>query len=185
MTTHECGAVVPEGAFLCPGCAMPVVDAGIVPAAVLAAGPAAARPEPAPRPSTSATCPQCNVPVPDRATTCSFCGDPVGSTPVSAQLTLRMPDGSRIVLAAGTPVVLGRESPDPTVRASLAASTVSRQHASVELHAEALVVTDLDSLNGTFVDGRQVSGSARLPLGPTTIGLGRSVQIHVDEGRRR
>jgi pSer/pThr/pTyr-binding forkhead associated (FHA) protein len=48
---------------------------------------------------------------------------------------------------------------------------VSRSHCSVELQEDELFVSDLNSTNGTFVDGKRVTGAALLPVGSVlTIG---------------
>lgn len=69
--------------------------------------------------------------------------------------------GQRIQLGPD-PVVLGRLPPAHLV---LADQRVSRSHCSVSLVLDAVVVTDLSSTNGTFIDGKRVTGSATLPSG--------------------
>jgi pSer/pThr/pTyr-binding forkhead associated (FHA) protein len=51
---------------------------------------------------------------------------------------------------------------------------VSRRHALLRVDSEAIVLTDLDSRNGTKLDGRVVVGDARLPVGIPFI-VGRTV----------
>ncbi|MBO9499380.1 MAG: TIR domain-containing protein [Novosphingobium sp.] len=63
---------------------------------------------------------------------------------------------------------IGRVAPADIV---LADSKVSRSHCMVELKDDQLFVADLNSTNGTFVDGQRVAGAAILPLGSTlTVG---------------
>lgn len=57
---------------------------------------------------------------------------------------------------------IGRAGPAEVI---LADSRVSRSHCVVELMDNDLWVSDLNSTNGTFVDGDRVSGSAMLPVG--------------------
>jgi pSer/pThr/pTyr-binding forkhead associated (FHA) protein len=51
---------------------------------------------------------------------------------------------------------------------------VSRLHALLRVDSEAIVLTDLDSRNGTKLDGRVVVGDAQLPVGIPFI-VGRTV----------
>jgi hypothetical protein len=63
---------------------------------------------------------------------------------------------------------IGRVAPADIV---LADSKVSRSHCMVELKEDQLFVADLNSTNGTFVDGERVAGAAILPVGSTlTVG---------------
>jgi pSer/pThr/pTyr-binding forkhead associated (FHA) protein len=61
-----------------------------------------------------------------------------------------------------SPVVLGRfERNDPDVHVNLesygaAQKGVSRQHASLTLIAKTVMLTDLNSMNGTFLNGHQL-----------------------------
>ena len=68
--------------------------------------------------------------------------------------------GRRIRLGA-EPVTLGRLPPADLV---LPDRRVSRSHCSVRMVRDAVVVADLGSTNGTFVDGKRVTGSV-LPAG--------------------
>lgn len=51
---------------------------------------------------------------------------------------------------------------------------VSRRHARLHVDGGALTLTDLDSRNGTKLDGRSVSGNVALPVG-TPFVVGRTV----------
>ena len=57
---------------------------------------------------------------------------------------------------------IGRTAPADVV---LADTEVSRSHCMVGLKGEDLLVSDLNSTNGTFIDGMRVSGVAPLPVG--------------------
>ena len=59
-------------------------------------------------------------------------------------------------------LTLGRTPPADVV---LADFEVSRAHCRVDLYRGELIVTDLNSTNGTFVDNKRVEGSAMLPVG--------------------
>jgi serine phosphatase RsbU (regulator of sigma subunit) len=65
-----------------------------------------------------------------------------------------------IVGAAG--VSIGRTAPADIV---LADSEVSRAHCRLGLENDVLTVTDLNSTNGTFIDGVRVSGPTPIPVG--------------------
>lgn len=59
-------------------------------------------------------------------------------------------------------IKIGRVAPADVV---LADAKVSRSHCTVELKDNDLFVSDLNSTNGTFVDGQRVMGAAVLPVG--------------------
>jgi hypothetical protein len=59
-------------------------------------------------------------------------------------------------------VKIGRSAPADVI---LPDPKVSRSHCTVELQEDALFVSDLNSTNGTFVDGKRVTGAALLPVG--------------------
>ncbi len=61
------------------------------------------------------------------------------------------------------PFTLGR---DPGNDLTLDHPQISRFHARLQLLAETtLQVTDLNSTNGTFIDGQQLKGTANVPSG--------------------
>jgi hypothetical protein len=57
---------------------------------------------------------------------------------------------------------IGRSAPADVI---LADSKVSRSHCLVEVKDDTLFVTDLNSTNGTYVDGKKVAGAAIVPVG--------------------
>jgi two-component system, cell cycle response regulator len=59
-------------------------------------------------------------------------------------------------------VILGR---DETADLQLPDKTISRRHAALRLEGETAVVTDLDSSNGTFVNGTRIDDPTRLREG--------------------
>lgn len=83
--------------------------------------------------------------------------------PMPLALTLQSGDRRRIEVADGQRLIVGR-APDCDVR--LDDQSVSRQHCALERTGEALMVTDLDSVNGTFVNECAVT-TARLASGDT------------------
>ena len=89
-------------------------------------------------------------------------GIPTPTPSVVRQPRLIREDGSVIDLAEGSSVV-GRE---PGLAISLVGeTTVSRSHAEVVRSGDKIVVRDLGSTNGTFVNGVQVAGEAELHPG--------------------
>ena len=69
-----------------------------------------------------------------------------------------------------TPLVIGRA---PECGVVLGDTNVSRRHAQVALHDGAVVVTDLGSTNGTFVNGRRVTRATVRPGDELSIGTSR------------
>ena len=59
-------------------------------------------------------------------------------------------------------------------------STVSKQHARVRIEGRSVVIEDLDSTNGTLVNGRAIDGPTALRRGDR-IGLGPNVIVFAGE----
>ncbi len=84
------------------------------------------------------------------------------SIPRFAELAGRKTQGARVqdhVLAAGVSA-LGR---DPDAEVHLDSPIVSRLHARLSRHGDIVTVEDLDSANGTYLNGRRVSRSEVAP----------------------
>ncbi len=62
------------------------------------------------------------------------------------------------VIEVADPVTIGRQDADLTI----GDPDVSRRHATISADGDALLVEDLGSLNGTFVDGQPISAPTRL-----------------------
>jgi hypothetical protein len=78
---------------------------------------------------------------------------------------LELVDGHGLLrrhLVGSAGAVIGRAAPADII---LADTEVSRAHCRVAVEGEELVVSDLNSTNGTFVDGAQLTGKASLPVG--------------------
>jgi EAL domain-containing protein (putative c-di-GMP-specific phosphodiesterase class I) len=69
---------------------------------------------------------------------------------------------ARSVTIASWPFVIGRS---PSVTLTIASPTVSSQHAELRLENGGLVVSDLGSTNGTFVNGTRVTSEATIRAG--------------------
>lgn len=83
-------------------------------------------------------------------------------------------DFGRIFVVGSAPVTLGRTSPADIV---LNDSEVSRAHCKVVVLNDLLVVTDLGSTNGTFLDGVQVTEPTPVPVGGV-LRIGRQLLKH-------
>jgi len=66
----------------------------------------------------------------------------------------------RHIPIATSPYLVGRRS---SCEIQLASRAVSSRHAELRIHAEGLSVVDLNSTNGTFVNGRRIEGEVMLP----------------------
>jgi serine phosphatase RsbU (regulator of sigma subunit) len=69
--------------------------------------------------------------------------------------------GRQIAIGA-TPIVIGRSAPADLI---LPDQRISRSHCRVCLAMGEVIVIDLESSNGTFVDGQRISGGAPFPVG--------------------
>jgi pSer/pThr/pTyr-binding forkhead associated (FHA) protein len=69
--------------------------------------------------------------------------------------------GSHIELGS-KPVILGRVAPADLV---LDDTQISRRHCRVSVVLDDVFVSDLDSANGTFIDGKRITANAFLPVG--------------------
>jgi hypothetical protein len=83
--------------------------------------------------------------------------------------SLVLPDGTTIAIG-GAPIVIGRL---PGCGVVLGDTNVSRRHAQVALDDGDVVVTDLGSTNGTFVNGRRVTRATIRPGDELTVGTSR------------
>lgn len=103
-----------------------------------------------------------------------------GDRPAPIPVVLRSADGNGTSFRLVQGVCLVGTSPGAHLR--LSEPTVSRQHCEVELTAEGVVVSDLQSRNGTFYLGRRVD---RIVLGPGASFSAGNVQILIESGLER
>ena len=80
-------------------------------------------------------------------------------------------DAGRKIILDSTGVTIGRAEPADIV---LSDAQISRSHCRIEIDEQRVVVTDLGSTNGTFVQGARVTAPVDLP-----IGAGMRVGTHV------
>ncbi len=149
----------------------------------------AASPEPARSPTGDWFCasPGCG-PVHAEFGECPYCGAPrpaaeerCSSDPGDA-FRLR---GDRILISleGDGPWTIGREGDGG--EALQLYDTVSRRHARIERSSGGLLVRDLCSANGTFVDGARVPDEREVPLlAGSHLSLGRSVELTLEASGR-
>jgi DNA-binding winged helix-turn-helix (wHTH) protein len=94
----------------------------------------------------------------------AFCG-PLPAGPSRARAGSVVYRNQEIALFHG-PNVLGR---DANADVCVDDSTVSRRHATITIDAHDVSIEDLDSKNGTFVDGKRVKGTMPLNDGQTVL----------------
>jgi ABC transport system ATP-binding/permease protein len=73
-------------------------------------------------------------------------------------------------------LIIGR---DPASEIVIDGSGVSRRHAQLTVEAGGVVIIDLGSSNGTYVNGQRIQGPHRLAAGDT-LGLGHSIELSFD-----
>jgi pSer/pThr/pTyr-binding forkhead associated (FHA) protein len=95
---------------------------------------------------------------------CSQCGTKLHFAVASPGRLVRMngPQQDRRIDLPGTVCSLGR---DPTADIRLEEESVSKQHARLTFEADTFHIEDLESSNGTYVNGRRVHGRTELRPG--------------------
>jgi ABC-type multidrug transport system ATPase subunit/pSer/pThr/pTyr-binding forkhead associated (FHA) protein len=158
------------------------------------------KPLPVSQPTPTAICPQCHLPIGQTSRFCPNCGHsmilpppPVAGAPGTQlikqsemALVIRFPGGGeqRHPLSPGQTTRLGR-NPGNEIRINFPG--VSGQHLTMELVNDILTVTDLDSTNGTEINGQKIRPNTPMPLRPGDImrirdGLGNSIGMSLDTG---
>ncbi|MFN0111899.1 MAG: MFS transporter [Blastocatellia bacterium] len=125
-------------------------------------------------------CPTCQREFTDNYTFCDQDGTTlVVATPEpEARLTIHQPDGitSEISLSA-KPITLGKVAENDIV---IADGAISRRHAEIEMRADGVFIKDLNSLNGTFVNGKKISQQHWLLNDGDEISIGRTrISLHL------
>ena len=70
--------------------------------------------------------------------------------------------GERVIVINSTSAKVGRVAPADIV---IPDRSISREHCMIGLASDALLVTDLNSTNGTYVDGERISRATIVPVG--------------------
>jgi hypothetical protein len=82
--------------------------------------------------------------------------------------------GEEMFVLGSTSLKIGRSAPADIV---IAHPSISREHCLIGLANDELLVTDLNSTNGTFIDGQRVARAAILPVG-AVLKVGQVSLIH-------
>jgi serine phosphatase RsbU (regulator of sigma subunit) len=80
----------------------------------------------------------------------------------------------------GEPITIGR---DPSCSFTLASPDVSRRHCRLQLVAGEVFATDLNSTNGTYIDGKKLESSTLLPDG-SILEVGQQILKHERRSQR-
>ncbi|MGW8226414.1 MAG: FHA domain-containing protein, partial [Anaerolineales bacterium] len=97
-------------------------------------------------------------------------------TQTNSKLIVREgPDPGQEFELTQTPTVIGR-APDADSEIIIAAPGVSRRHAQISQRGNQYLIEDLNSSNGTFLNGQRITGSAPLKAGDV-IGLGLTIKL--------
>ncbi len=91
------------------------------------------------------------------------------------------PGGVQAQAVQGTALILGRESPQQSISGALDPfDGVSRRHLEVRVRPQGVTLTDLQSTNGSFVDGVQLCEPLELRSGCHEIRLGRFATFQLE-----
>jgi pSer/pThr/pTyr-binding forkhead associated (FHA) protein/S1-C subfamily serine protease len=84
---------------------------------------------------------------------------------VGQSIRLRRVAGGEDLLGAGAHIVIGRAAGCTVPLRTVADTVVSKHHAVVEIDAEGAAISDLGSRNGTFLNGKKITGRTILNPG--------------------
>lgn len=179
LRCSACGAAVDEADVTCPGCGSLLGVPGAVSrveealTAVLDVAAGSARQSP-----VMCSTPGCGQPATRGRTVCRMCFVRGAQTRTYVLLT---PWGDRVILTEGTSVPIGRSRDFSSYAARLdGMDSVSRSHAFFECRDGRLVVRDLDSTNGTRVNGARIAAQQETTLVPgDVVTLGGQVEFIV------
>ncbi|ROO58410.1 FHA domain-containing protein [Micromonospora sp. Llam0] len=148
--------------LICPGCSRVVTDGPpYCPTCLLTLEPLPAD-EPAQEPADTSVEPA------DPAVAVRPAGDGPATSPATAvdqaAAVLSFPWGA-VELAAGRTLAIGRES-SPFATELTSYGNVSRRHAEISSAGTGLTVTDLQSVNGTFVNDQRIAPGEPFPVRP-------------------
>lgn len=117
------------------------------------------------------TCPRCAADRPRTLPDCPYCSPP------AVAIAIVFPFGEWIMLS-GEPLLIGR-GPDCPFAAQLVANlSISRSHARFDFDGRTLLMIDLGSTNGSFVNGAQLApGVPSEVRPPDTIRFGRDAPV--------
>jgi FHA domain len=195
VTCGTCTASIPSTVLICPQCNSFVLAA---PKQTVAAPTSPAHPpvteeglvSPLAAPSRLCPMPWCRREIPQGATACPACGEPISAIPMAPRQSratavtharVVLPGGVQAQAVQGTAMILGRESPQQNISAALDHfDGVSRRHLEVRVEPAGVTLTDLQSKNGSFVDGVQLSEPLELRCGRHEIRLGQFATLQLE-----
>lgn len=173
----SCGQPGPEGQTMCPTCIGP-----LIPAAAMRAD---SGPAPPPDRSSSPAPPSPPAPIAGgkacRDPDCAHAGrvPRAGCTACGRLPRVRFPWGPTAVVA-GTPLVIGRAE-DPLAGHLAEYGNVSRRHAVIRNDDGDLLITDLNSANGTFVNDEAIRPGREFRLhGRDTVRFAAGLTAEID-----
>jgi hypothetical protein len=166
MMCPGCKTDIPVGMQYCSTCFLTPVPKPVAeptePVIEAAAAPPAATPSSTPSAAGPGSCgdPDCVHAGRPPAAGCRHCG----LRGAAAATTLRF-DWGPVPVAPDRPLIVGREQSPIADRIDPGRyGNVSRRHAEVRSDGTALTVTDLDSMNGTFINDERVPSGRATPL---------------------
>jgi len=105
---------------------------------------------------------------------------PPAGDPVSRAAIVRLTSDDRTVVLTEGSHIVGR---DPDASVWIASTVVSRHHARLVVQRDRITIEDLDSRNGTFVNGARVTGVLALAHGDELRIATHALVVHVSVGK--
>ena len=127
-------------------------------------GPRAQQEDPAPQPRSRRMPPdEIALPEPDEDDRTQFYLRPEAASDLQDEFhCLELADGQKRYVVSPVGVKIGRTAPADII---IPDPGVSRIHCKVDLAGDKLLVTDLNSTNGTFIEGERIAGEGLLDVG--------------------
>ena len=105
---------------------------------------------------------------------------PPAGAPASRPAIVRLTTDERTVVLTEGSHIVGR---DPDVSVWIDSGVVSRHHARLVVQRDRITIEDLDSRNGTFVNGARVTGVSALAHGDELRIATHALVVHVSSGK--
>ena len=175
----SCHAAIDPGRAVCTRCWRPIPE----PAKPLdlAPEPTSGRRDGPHDDGSFSTCPRCGAERPRTLSACPYC-----LPSASAAAVLNFAFGSWTI-QIGEPLLVGRSADSPLASHVAANLSISRSHARFDFNGRSVHLTDLGSVNGTFLNGKQVEPGVPIEVQASdVIRLGRDSPIEAQlAGRPR
>lgn len=190
LTCQYCSRPIAADLLICPNCGGEQAGGaqpwGLPAATVPLTGGTPHSDPPAVAPSGLVPCGSCGQQIYADATECDFCEasqsgrSTAGGTAASSAAVLVLPTGRRIPVGA-EPLLLGRAEEWALAPDLATYSGVSRRHAMIVRSGDRLLLSDLGSTNGTYVNDERVDGQLpRTVRAGDRIRLGRHCPLSVE-----